>query len=218
VRVVNPGHLVSNAAPLALVDSLGLRGVTPAGVRQDGAPVDLVVIGSGLLSGATVRLTPAGGAPRELPTTWIGAGEVHVVGLVPGTLAVGQYDLTVANPDGAVSTALKFTVMEAPPVLAAVSPACMPLNQLTIGTVTGSNLYPSSVVRVSGNSIVDSPLATTCDAGTDALGRCGNGTLRVTVDLTGIAAGTYTVSVVNPGSPSPLRSGTQAVQVKAGCP
>jgi hypothetical protein len=215
VRVLNPGRLVSNAAALSIGDALGLRGVTPAGMRQDQAgAVEVVLTGYGFLDGIGATLRAPSGALLALPTTYTGATGARASGLVPSTLAVGQYDLTVANPGSAASNALKISVTEGAPVLDAITPTCVVPSAVFAGSVTGSFLYPSSVVRVSGNSIVDSPLATSCVSGTDALGRCVGG-LRVVADLSAIPPGSYDVTVVNPGL---LRSSAQVIQLKASCP
>jgi hypothetical protein len=215
VRVLNPGRLVSNAAALPVVDALGLRNITPAGVRQDQAgAVELVLTGYGFLDGVAVTLRTPSGALQALPTTYVGATEVRASGITPSTLAVGQYDVTVTNPGSPASNALKFSVTEGTPVLSAISPTCVVPSAVFAGSATGSFLYPRSVVRVSGNSIIDSPLETSCVSGADPLGRCVGG-LRVVADLSGIPPGTYDVTVVNPGL---LRSSAQTIQLKASCP
>jgi hypothetical protein len=215
VRVLNPGRLVSNGVPLSVVDALGLRGVSPAGMRQDQAgAVDLTLTGYGFLAGIAATLRTPGGALQALPTTYVSATEARATGVSPATLAVGQYDVMVSNPGTPASNALKLSVTEGAPVLSAITPTCVVPSPVFAGAVTGSFLYPSSVVRVTGNSIADSPLATSCMSGTDALGRCVGG-LRVVADLTGVPPGTYDVTVVNPGL---LRSAAQTIQLKASCP
>jgi hypothetical protein len=203
---------------LSVSDQLVLRGVSPAGVQQDqSGPVDLTLIGSGFLPGISASLVAPGGAPQALTTTYVGPGEARVTALAPGALAVGQYDLTLTNVGASPSAPLKFTVTEGAPQLTAIQPGCAVTSPVFSGSASGTFLYPSSVVRVSGNSIVDSPLVTACLSGVDQLGRCVGG-LRVTADLSGVLPGTYTATVVNPGSPAPLRSSPQTIQVMASCP
>ena len=220
--VLNPGRLVSNAAKLAVIDALVLRVVTPAVTRQDGSdPVLLKLIGFGFAPGAVVSLAAAGGAPQALPTTYVNSGEVDSTAPAPGTLAVGHYGVTVTNPGGVTSAAVVFTVTEGAPVLSSVSGTsgtCVQQSATFSGSVAGSFLYPTSVVRVSGGSIADTPLTTSCLSGTDPLGQCAGGQLRVSADLTPVPLGFYDVSVVNPGSPSALRSATQTIQLQISCP
>jgi hypothetical protein len=218
VRVLNPGRLVSNAATLLVSDTFVLRTVSPAGVRQDQAALDLALTGAGFAAGISATIAAPGGSGQTLPTTWIGPADARVVGFDPASLAIGDYDLTVANPGTSASAPIKFSITEGTPVLSSVTPTCIVPGAGFVGSVTGALLYPRSVVRVTGASIVDSPLDTACLAGTDALGRCAGGQLRISADLSSISAGTYTVTVVNPGSPAPLRSASQSVTVKASCP
>ena len=228
VRVLNPnpteggGPLVSNYARLAVTDKLLLRGVSPqASVKQDAAALDLELAGAGFVSGLSATLSgPAGSTARvtlALPTTFVDAGRATVFGLAPATLAIGSYDLTVTNPGGVTSGALKLTVTEGTPGLTIVQ-ACASQSQ-TDFTVTGTNLYPSSVAHVAGGAIVDSVLETSCLTGTDALGRCQGGQVRVSVDLSTTPPGNYAVWMVNPGSPSPQATARRDIQVVAGvCP
>jgi hypothetical protein len=206
LNVVAPNRFVSNTIPLSITDSLVLRGASPAGVRQDQGPVSLTLSGAGFAQGIAANLKAPDGTTRALETALVDSATLTVTGVAPGELAIGAYDLTVLNPGGVASNALKFTVTEGAPTLASVTPTCIGVNVTLDGSATGSYFYPSSVVRVSGGSIVDSPLHTECLLGTDSLGRCANGQLRVTGDLAGVPANTYVVVVVNPGSPSALRS------------
>jgi hypothetical protein len=141
-----------------------------------------------------------------------------VTGPAPTTLAVGIYDLVIANPGGASSRTLKLTVLEGLPtnlVVASATPGCF-TPATTSGTITGSFLYPSSVVHVSGGAISDSILTTTCASSpVNGLGQCPNGQLSVTVDLSSTPLGNYTLTVKNPG---PLTSSQIAIHLKASCP
>jgi stigma-specific protein Stig1 len=218
VRVLNPGKLVSNALALSVIDAIGVRSVTPAFVQQDAtAAVDLTVRGVGFVQGVVVSLTVAG-AVQVLPTTFTGPGEVHATLPAPNTLPLGRHALVVTIPGGANSAPATFAVNEGKPIVASVvPPACAPTAPFA-GQVTGSFLYPTSVVQVTGGNIVNSPLTTTCFSGTDALGRCVGG-LQVNADLSGVTPGVYAVTVRNPGSPDPLTSAeTVTIQVKIVCP
>jgi hypothetical protein len=218
VNVVNGNRFISNAVPTTITNTLLLRGVSPGGARQDGPVMSITLRGAGFAQGAAASLKAPGGGIQALPTTFVDSGTLTVDGLDPSALALGAYDLTVTNPGNVVTNALKFVVTEGAPTLSSVTPTCMLMNSMLSGSATGTNFYPSSVVRVSGGSIADSPLWTECLLGTDALGRCQGGQLRVTQDLSGVPAGTYQVVVVNPGSPTALSSGSLQVQVKASCP
>ncbi|HEX7489656.1 MAG TPA: hypothetical protein VF341_12150, partial [Anaeromyxobacteraceae bacterium] len=224
-RLLNmPGRLVSNSIEINVVDALVARTLSPALARQDQpGPATLTLQGLGFVSGATVSFGPAGGATQSLPTVFGSAGELTVTPPAAGTLSVGQYSLVVTNPGGAKSNPLTFTVSEGAPVVASVAGTkgtCVLAGANSTGRVTGSYLYPSSVVHVSGNSIVNSPLDTTCATGTDpATGQCQGGQLSVFIPLLGgtIPSGTYVMTVVNPG-PTPLVSGPTTITVAPSCP
>ncbi len=224
VRVANPGQpvpdvgrFISNAIRVSITDETVLRGVAPGLVRQDQPATVLTLTGVGFAPDASVTLTSQGGSPQALTISYLNLGTL-TVSVEPGSLAVGMYDLTLTNPGGA-PTSVKFNVTEGTPTFTSMAPGCQAPDTSLSGSATGAFVYPSSVVRVSGGSIVDSPLDTRCQQdGTDALGQCKDGQLRVTADLTDIPPGYYDVTIVNPGSPLPLRSGSLSFQVGVSCP
>ncbi len=227
MRVVNPGRLVSNAMSISFSNQVLIRGVTPGMKRQDEAgPITLTLTGVGFVSGATATMTPPGGSAQALDVTPVDeatltvngfAGTGGVVAIDPSKLPVGIYDIAVTNPGAAAAVHAKFSVVEGAPVLSAITPTCQGVGTTDLnGSVTGSYLYPSSVVQATGGTLVNSPLQTACLSGTDALGACANGQLRVTSSLVGIPAGSsFTVTVVNPG---PLQSGSMTFTVQNSCP
>jgi hypothetical protein len=221
VRVVNhptpgsPPLLVSNAIAVSIQTQTVLRGVTPGTVKQDGPQAALALVGANFAQGATATFTLPSGVSRTYSTTFVSSSSLTVEGFVPGELAVGSYALTVSNPGSSPTTALKFTVTEAAPTLSSITPQCATANSILEGVASGENLYPTSVVHVTGGSIVDSPLTTACMSGTDALGRCVGG-LRVTQNLAGVPGNCYTVKVVNPGL-TPQSSGALQFRVQADC-
>lgn len=215
VRVVNPGQLVSNAVAFFVGGGATLLTLSPAAGRQDGASVTLDLTGAGFAPGITATLTPIAptpGTPQTFTASFLGTTHAQVPNLALGALAVGAYQVTVVNPGGAASNALTFAVNEGTPVLTSISPTSAKTGTVVAGTASGQYLYPSSVAHVSGGTITDSALPTTCAGAVDALGQCTGG-LSISADLTGIAAGPYSVTVVNPGSPTPLVSAAQTFTV-----
>ncbi len=218
-----PGRLVSNSVHIQVVDALVARTLSPALVQQDQtAPVTLEVKGLGFLPGATLAFSPeAGGTAQVLPTTPKDAGTLQATAPAASALALGRYRVAVTNPGGATSNALTFTVSEGQaqinPIVGTVG-NCVNGGQVLSGAVTGSYLYPLSVVHIRNAALgVDAtipPADTTCIAGTDALGQCKSG-LGVTVDPRAVPYGTYTLTVTNPG---PLDSNPQSIVVQASCP
>jgi hypothetical protein len=199
------------------------RTLTPALAQQDQtAVVTLDLQGLAFVQGAAVAMTPSGGGtPQVLPTpTFVSAGELKATAPAPSGLKIGRYDVTVTNPDGTTSNALAFTVTDGAPTITSISGSkgtCVIGGGAFFGTVTGMFVYPDSVVHMTGNSIINSPLNTSCLSGTDALGLCQGGQLRVNADLTNVPFGTYNVTIVNPG-PTPLVSNAVTIIVAANCP
>jgi hypothetical protein len=220
VNVVNGNRFISNAVPIAIVDALVLGGVSPGSVHQDQAPLSLSLSGVGFVQGATATLKAPNGAVLPLDTAFVNSTQLTVTSVSPGSLTLGAYDLTVVNPGNVATNSWKFNVTEGAPQLTSILHNCFAVNAQLDESATGAYFYPSSQMLVSGNAIVDSVLPggkTECLLGTDEIGRCKNGQLHVTADLSGVPSGTYDVQVVNPGSPAALRSGT--LQVKVGiCP
>jgi len=214
LRVLNPGRLVSNAVPLALVEALRVGSVAPASLRQDVATTqDMKLFGVGFVQGASVSLV-VNGTAQALPATYAGPGELDVKLPAPSGLPVGALSLVVTNPGGATTAPASFLVSEGAPTISAIDPTCAVATPSFAGAVTGTFLYPTSVVRVTGGSIVNSPLVTSCLLGTDALGRCVNGQLRVVQDLTPVPPGVYAVTVWNPGSPPLQATAPTTITVK----
>ena len=213
-----PGRLVSNTLTIGVVNALVARTLSPALAQQDqGATLTLDLQGLGFISGAVVNLVPSGGTSEALPTTFLSAGELNATVPAPNTLDKASYGVTVTNPGGATSNALTFTVTDGAPnisVVTGTSGACVVASANFAGSVTGTYLYPDSVVHVTGtsNSIVNSPLDTSCLTGTAASGQCQGGQLRVSADLSAVPAGTYQVTVVNPGT-TPLVSNALPITV-----
>ncbi|HET9595787.1 MAG TPA: hypothetical protein VFP65_09415, partial [Anaeromyxobacteraceae bacterium] len=222
LRVLNPGRYVSNAVPLSLVEALRVGSVVPASLRQDATTAQsMQLLGVGFVQGATVSLV-VNGVEQQLTPVYKGPGEIDVTLPPPSGLPIGQHQLRVVNPGGAAASPAAFSITEGTPVVAAVdvgpSSPCVVASATFSGSLTGSYLYPTSVVRVSGGSIVDSPLTTSCLFGTDALGQCVNGKLRVAADLSQVS-GPFAVTVWNPGSPSPLTGAAPApISVQLSCP
>jgi hypothetical protein len=218
IRVVNPAdHLASNAATLALTSDPVPVGVSPASIRQDAAPADLRVSGSGFGSGLIVTLS-RGSFSQDLIPAAVSAQEA-TVRVDPSTLGIGVYDVGVRFTGGAASPTVKLPVVEGKPrITSALTPACGSSGALLVGAA-GQYLYPRSTVYVSGPGLTASPIITRCAQATpDALGQCAGGQLEAVVDLNGAASGTYQVWVVNPGAPAADFESTPKIDFRVPCP
>lgn len=204
LTVQNNGAFDSNAVGfVVLSNDPTLVSVSPAGARQD-LTVNLALSGANFLSGAAASISSAMLAEMPLTTTFADAGTLTVSALALGGYAIGPYQLRVRNPGSAPSASVSFTVTEGQPALTQASPTSFSVSasQPVSATLTGTFLYASSVVHISGGGITDSPLPTTWLSPTS---------LRVTQDISGQATGAYTIWVVNPATPAPLVSNTLQV-------
>lgn len=205
LTVRNAGGVASNAVGF-VVDSNDptLLSVTPAGARQDLTSATLTLAGAQFLSGATATLTK-GTASQSLTVTFGSATSLTVTNLNLTALALGAWTLTVRNPGSNASAGVTFTVSEGTPVLTQVAPATgsVSATQPVSTTLTGTFFYPTSVVHAAGGGLTDTPLTTTYVSPTQ---------LTSSADLSGTTPGSYTLWVVNPGSP-PLSSNTQPFTV-----
>ena len=221
VRVANPGQpeagtgrFTSNALRLTIAAGTALTGIDPPMVRQDQSATVLTLTGA-FQQGATVTLQVPGGAAQTPTATFVNESTL-TVGIEPGALAVGSYSLTVTNP-GSTAASLPFPVIEGQPTLTSLTPTCEEPGTSLDGAATGNYLYPKSTVYAKGGIFPNgSVLPAQCLLdGTDDLGRCKEGKLRVTADLPANSAGTYDVTVVNPGSQP---SNALQFQVEVSCP
>jgi len=220
VRVLNPSSggapLASNAVPVSLNAGLVLLNLSPAGVLQSVAsPLTLSLSGVGFTPDMVASLSLAGGtSTHTLPTTVASSTAATAVIASPAALGIGTYSLTVSNAAGNTST-LAFQVNPGAPVVQSLSTTCVNVGSYVSASATGQFFYPSSVAHVSGPGISNSVLPTACQLGNLVLGQCANGTLDITVDLTGqtaIQPGSYTLTIVNPG---PLSSASTTITVQA---
>lgn len=199
VLVRNNGAFDSNTVGFVVESNdPTLVSVNPAGARQD-QTVDLTLSGARFLPGAEVSISSASLPQQALTTTWVDANTVRVLGLDLSAYAIGGYQLRVTNPGSAASASVVLTVTEGTPTLTTVSPTSASVGgtQPVVVTLTGTYFYPSSVVVVSGGTLVNSPLPTTYVSSTS---------LTVSQDVSGQPTGAYTLKVLNPASPSPLSS------------
>jgi hypothetical protein len=206
VTVQNNGAFDSNAVGFVVESNdPTLVSVAPGGARQD-QTVTLTLSGNNFLPGATVGISSATLPEMMLAATLVDSRTLTVTGLALSSYPIGGYQLKVRNVGSNPSGAVSFTVTEGTPTLSMVMPSIVSVSaaQPTSATLTGTFLYATSAVHISGNGITDSVLPTTFLSSTQ---------LRVTQDLTGVQTGTYSIWVTNPASPSPLSSNTMMVTV-----
>ena len=194
VTVVNPGGVTSNALNFTINPATPtLSNLSPNSETAGGPPFTLTVNGSGFLTGSNVQWN---GSP--LSTTY--ASGSQLTASVPGALITSQgtAGITVANPAGATSNSLTFTINPAVPSLSGISP-----NSVAAGwgsfsmTVNGSGFLPGSVV--SWTSAASGPPA----ASTLGTNYVGGGQLTATVPASLITAqGSAAVTVANSGGPT----------------
>jgi uncharacterized protein (TIGR03437 family) len=129
-----------------------LTGVSPVSAPAGSAPLTETVFGTGFLPGTTVQWN---GAP--LLTTVI--DPTHLAASIPAALLAspGIATIAVANPDGTVSSAVRFTIGAPGPVISGLNPGSVVAGGAGFSlTISGSGFDSSTTVQWNG-----SPLATT---------------------------------------------------------
>ena len=161
----------------------GLDVLSPPAAPSGSGALTLIIAGVSFAPGATLAWN---GAP--LATTFVGGSELTAT--VPSGLlaSVGVNAVTVVNPDNQVSTALPFTVFQAPaPVILGLKPGSALAGSPAFSlTVDGSGFLPGASVTWNGSALVTTSVSAS--------------ELTAAVPASDIAAvGSSTVQVVNPG-------------------
>src|SRR4030095_8204309 len=111
VTVANPDGLVSNALPFIVGTPPTVTALSPSSAQTGGPAFTLTVTGTNFVSGAVVRWN---GSAR---TTTFGSATQLTAAIPASDIAsAGTAQVTVANPDGAVSNASPFTVTPVPTI------------------------------------------------------------------------------------------------------
>jgi len=152
ITVMNPGGAFSNtlAFTIGAAAAPTLSSLLPSSAVAGGPPFTLTVNGSGFLNGAVVQWNGA-----MLSTTYVSANQLTA--FVPTNLIAsqGSANVTVANPGGALSNSLTFTIgTAAGPTLSSLSPSSAVAGgpAFTL-TVNGSGFLSGAVVQWNGSGL-----------------------------------------------------------------
>ena len=148
IGVPSVGRIVQVGSGLPAAPTL--TSLSPSTVVAGGPNFPLTVTGSNFVSGSVVQWN---GAART-PTTFLNANQLTATITAQDIAAQGTASVTVQNPGGATSSALPFTITQAPaptPTLTSLSPSTVVAGgpNFTL-TVTGSNFVSGSVVQWNG--------------------------------------------------------------------
>jgi hypothetical protein len=150
VIATNPGppQQISNAVNLAVVSTPVINSLEPATVIAGSPAFSLTILGSGFVSGSTVNLAGA-----ALPTTFLDATEVSAQLTAAQVAGVGTLSITVAAPNGGVSTAQTLAVLAAP-TITSLDPAQVTADSPAFTLiVNGTGFVSGSVVEVNGTAL-----------------------------------------------------------------
>jgi hypothetical protein len=146
-----PGGGTSNTATISVtpvVIPISVSAISPFAANAGGAGFILTVLGNGFVESSQVTFNL-----QNVPTTFVSSTEL--VAAIPGSaIAVaGNPYVIVANPGGAESISVTFTINNPPPVTVTINPQVLAAgsNALTLN-VTGASFAPNSIVLVNGGS------------------------------------------------------------------
>ncbi len=115
-------------------------------------------------------------------------GDEIDVSLPQGFVAPGVYDVRVTNPDGNSNTITGGLTVDPPPDLISVSPTSGNVGSIVTVTLTGTGFQQDMTVTLDATPPVVGTVTSVSADGTMA---------TVTFDLTGVAGGTYSITVDN---------------------
>lgn len=218
VTLTNPDAGWSSQTGAITIDTFPLADVSPAAASNatGNTSVVLTVTGTGIPTGASVRLTPTPAITGQDPivgpsgsvsadrTTW--QGVVNLVGAAPGSY---QLQL-ISGAEMGTLMSKAFTVTAAGnPIVSTVSPSQLGQGADTTLTITGANFargatvtFNKSTVTTTGPVVFDSttqvrvPIHVASNAATGS-----NNAVSVTVTNPGNGAGTYANALVITSGP-----------------
>ncbi len=157
-----------------------ITSVSPTSIPA-GLPTTVTITGTSFIQGATAYISGGVG--------YWGANVTSATQLTLSNLSVptpGTYSIFVVDPAPAgTSTAFMFTVTQPPaPTVTSISPTTAPNSSSATLTITGTGFEPGASVLFNGSNY-----SATVSSSTQ---------LSVVIPLTGVAAGTYPISVVDP--------------------
>jgi hypothetical protein len=152
-------------------------GTVPAGI-----PTNFTINGTGFTQGAALDVVGFGGS--FYGTTFVSSNQLSIPNFAVG--AVGVFPIYVIDPAPAgTSVAFNLTVTQPPaPTITSISPTSAQSGSAPTLLITGTNFQYSASVVFNGSSFPTNFINST--------------QLAAFLSLGGVAAGTYTVTVVNP--------------------
>ncbi len=148
ITVDNTGRAVSNAVPFPVTAPLLLTALEPASRAAGGPAFSLAATGTGFVPGTVLRFN---GVP--IPTSYI--SQTRLQATVPAALfaAPGIATIVAANPDGAVSGPLPFTILSGPQIQFLSPPSVPAAGRAFSLTVVGSGFASEAVVLWDGTAL-----------------------------------------------------------------
>jgi hypothetical protein len=184
-----PKPVLSNVAPSPVCDAQNAITITLTGtgfspeVQNGLTSSPFVVLPSVNLISASGTVTPVPEAGISFPDT---TGDSLTV-VVPAMLVPpGTYGVEVIDPNTNSSTLAASLVIDPPPTLTAVAPNTGDVGATVTVTLTGTGFKPGMTVTLDATPPVAGTNVTVSPDGTSAM---------VTFNLTGVAPGTYSITV-----------------------
>ena len=140
----------------------------------------------------TVTLLASGGGTFDIPPANVSfpdsSGTMLTVVVPQNLVAPGTYGIEVTNPNTNTSTLAGSLTVDPPPTITSVSPTTGAPGATVTVTITGTGFLPGMTVTLDAMPAVSGTAISVSADGTSAM---------VTFDLTGVAGGTYSITVDN---------------------
>ena len=217
ITVANPDGSVSNSVTFTVTEPTPIiSSLSPPSVTAGGSGFTLTVTGGSFLSGATVRWTGS-----SLTTTYVSTTVLTAAVPAALILAAGNAAIMVANPGGATSAPMTFTISApAAPTITGLNPSSVTAGGagFTLG-VTGTGFVSGSTVRWNGSALTTAFLSSTqLNAAVPAaqIATAGNLIIRV-INPDGTVSNSWILTITEP---PPTLLGTYQISYRtntAGC-
>ena len=180
IIITNPDGTKALGTIAITTSDIKVTGVSPSSVGS-GSTSSMTINGSGFLTGASISISSAAGTVNGNPSVSANAITFNFTAGSTSS-AVGNWTITVINPDGGTATT-SFNVTRSTPSISSVTPSSFIYATNLNFILNGSGFVNGATVKLDGNAVTSS---------------YGSSSQLSVVLATNPAIGTHTFTVTNP--------------------